>query len=217
MSANVPAGAIRTYAYLGEEEFNFANWAKAVRAGNTFMTTGPLLFFEAEGRVPGMDIQFTAAGGEVEVQARARSVTPVHRVEVVFNGRIVSAREDARGSRDLLLREKIRLPGPGWIAARCDSRHGPSAHTSPIYVKIPGQEAFSMEAATYMMTLIDGTQNWVETIATKPDPDKLNRIRATLKEAHARLLARMQSHRRAAALKEAHARMHWHGVPHRHL
>ena len=159
------------------------------------MTTGPLLFFEAEGRVPGTEISFSTGGGEVEVRARARSVTPVHRVEVIFNGRIVSAREDASGSRDLVLRDKIRLAGPGWIAARCDSRFGPSAHTSPIYVKIPGQEAFSMEAAAYMMTLIDGTQNWVESIATRPDPEKLERIRATLREAHDRLHGRMQAHR----------------------
>ena len=195
MSANVAAGAIRTYAYLGQEQFNFANWAKAVRAGNTFMTTGPLLFFEADGRVPGMEILFPAGGGEVEIQARARSVTPVHRIEVVFNGRIVSERADSSGSRDLLLRDKIRLKGPGWIAARCDSRLGPSAHTSPVYVKIPGREAFSMEAAAYMMTLIDGTQNWVENIATKPEPAKLERIRAILKEAHDRLHGRMQAHR----------------------
>jgi hypothetical protein len=195
MSANVPAGAIRTYAYLGQDEFNFANWAKAVRAGNTFMTTGPLLFFEADGRVPGMEILFSAGGGEVEVQARVQSVTPVHRVEIVFNGRIVSAREDARGSRNLVLRDRIRLPGPGWVAARCDSRLGPSAHTSPVYVKIPGEEAFSMEAAAYMMTLINGTQNWVENIATRPEPQKLERIRATLKQAHDRLHGRMQAHR----------------------
>jgi hypothetical protein len=142
-----------------------------------------------------MEILFSAGGGEVEVQARVQSVTPVHRVEIVFNGRIVSAREDARGSRNLVLRDRIRLPGPGWVAARCDSRLGPSAHTSPVYVKIPGEEAFSMEAAAYMMTLINGTQNWVENIATRPEPQKLERIRATLKQAHDRLHGRMQAHR----------------------
>jgi hypothetical protein len=142
MSANVAAGSIRTYAYLGQEQFNFANWAKAVRAGNTFMTTGPLLSFEADGRVPGMEILFSAGGGEVEVRARARSVTPVHRVEVVSNGKVVSARTDSGGSRDLLLRDKIRLNGPGWIAARCDSRLGPSAHTSPVYVRFLAGKPF---------------------------------------------------------------------------
>lgn len=197
MSASVPAGAIRTYAYLGREEFNFANWAKAVRRGNTFMTTGPLLSFQAEGRAPGAEIVFKAGGGEVEVQARTRSVTPVHRLEVVVNGRIASVREDPGGSRELVLKDKIRLSGPGWIAARCDSQHGPSAHTSPVYVRVPGQEVFSLPAAVYMLTLIEGTQSWVENIATKPDTVRLERIRAILREAHQRLHRRMQAHRHA--------------------
>jgi hypothetical protein len=41
MGAYMPVGANRTYAYLGDQAFNFANWAKAVRSGNTFSTTGP--------------------------------------------------------------------------------------------------------------------------------------------------------------------------------
>src|SRR5207247_5481860 len=43
IGAYMPVGAKRTYAYLGQEEFTFDNWAAAVRKGNTFMTTGPLL------------------------------------------------------------------------------------------------------------------------------------------------------------------------------
>ena len=45
MGANEAVGANRVYAHLGDAEFNFGNWAKAVRSGNTFMTTGPLLLF----------------------------------------------------------------------------------------------------------------------------------------------------------------------------
>ena len=56
MGAYMPVGANRAYAHIGEEEFNFANWAKAVRSGNTFVTSGPLLVFQADGR------QLVAAG-----------------------------------------------------------------------------------------------------------------------------------------------------------
>jgi hypothetical protein len=37
-------------AHLGDSEFSFANWAKAVKSGNTFMSSGPLLLFEVDGR-----------------------------------------------------------------------------------------------------------------------------------------------------------------------
>jgi hypothetical protein len=194
MSATVAVGAIRTYAWLGEEEFAFPSWARAVRAGNTFTSTGPLLFFKADGREPGGDITMRAGGGSVEVEAQTKSAVPLHRIEVVFNGRVVASREDAAGARELDLRETLRIPGPGWVAARCSSRFGTSAHTSPVYIRVPGEEAFSMEAAAYMLTLIEGTQSWVEDMVTRPDPATFEHIRSVLRDAHARLHGRMQTH-----------------------
>jgi len=49
MGALEAVGSNRTYACFGQREFNFANWAKAVRQGNTFMTTGPLSLFQVDG------------------------------------------------------------------------------------------------------------------------------------------------------------------------
>jgi hypothetical protein len=76
---------------LGDTEFNFGNWAKAVRAGNTFMTTGPLLMFAVDGHAPGEEIKFHSGGGKLEVEAGATCFFPIHRLEVVFNGRVVAS------------------------------------------------------------------------------------------------------------------------------
>ena len=81
-----------------------------------------------------------------------------------------------------------------WIAARCSSPYGAAAHTSPVYVSVPGQEVFSPQVAAYMLTLIEGTQCWVDNMVTRPDPEKFKHIRAVLKEAHERLHKRMQAH-----------------------
>ncbi|HSB17798.1 MAG TPA: CehA/McbA family metallohydrolase, partial [Bryobacteraceae bacterium] len=161
MGAWIPAGAYRAYARLGENEFNFANWAKAVREGNTFMSSGPLLFFEADGRSPGGEITFRSGGGSVEVRAEVKSTVPVHRLDIVVNGKVVASREAASGVRELTLRETLKVSGPGWIAARCASKHLSAgtriaAHTSPVYLVVPGEEAFSAPAAAYLLTLIDG-------------------------------------------------------------
>lgn len=48
----------------------------------------------------------------------------------------------------MTLSEKVRAPGPGWLAARCASKLGPTtawslgiqAHTSPVYLRVPGQD-----------------------------------------------------------------------------
>src|SRR6185503_17106240 len=119
MGAWTPVGANRAYAYLGQDEFSFANWAKAVRSGNTFMTSGPLLFFQTEGKSPGAEILLGAGGGTLEVQAEARCFVPFHRLEVILNGRVVASREDREGTRVMSLKERLQVTAPGWLAARC--------------------------------------------------------------------------------------------------
>jgi len=97
------------------------------------------------------------------------------------------------------LAEKVAVQGPGWLAARCGSRvasarFGVAAHTSPVYVVVPGRELFSPPAAAYFLKLIEGTQTYVERLATRPDPKRLERIAAVLKDAHSRLHARLEKH-----------------------
>ena len=87
MSAEMPVGAIRTYARLEGEAasapFSFDAWAAAVRAGRTFTTTGPLVDLTVEGHAPGDEIQLPAGGGTLHVEARAESVVPFQRLEIV--------------------------------------------------------------------------------------------------------------------------------------
>ncbi len=202
MGAYMPVGANRTYANIGREEFSFANWAKAVRKGNTFMTTGPLLLFQVDGRVPGEEITLGAGGGTVEVDVEATCFVPFHRLEVILNGHVVATREDSAGTRQMSIKERVHVAGPGWIAARCASRLEPItrwgisilAHTSPVYLHVPGQELFSAPAAAYMLTLIEGTQTWLENLATQPDPERFERVRKTLAEAREVLHRRMHRH-----------------------
>ena len=206
MGAYMPVGTNRTYAYIGKEEFNFPNWAKAVRSGNTFVTSGPMLLFQADGHPPGQEISLGAGGGTIEAHASVKSFVPFNRLEIVLNGQVVASREAASGTREMTLTEKIRVPGPAWMAARCSSQLGPvtswefmvQAHTSPVYLVVPGQELFSAQTAAYMLKLIDGSQAFVENLATRPDPERFARVRRVFEDARA----------------ELHRRLHAHGVPH---
>ncbi|MGH9673927.1 MAG: CehA/McbA family metallohydrolase, partial [Bryobacteraceae bacterium] len=179
-------GAVRTYARLERgEEFSFDAWSRAVRAGRTFVTCGPLLLLSCDGTQPGGEIDI-GGGREVEVLAEVRSVFPAAEVEIVFNGQVV-----ARGAPPL--REKLKLDGAGWIAARCASRdrltfgmRNIGAHTSPVYVRQRGGGAFSRDAAEYMLRLVDGSKMWLETLATAA-PDDRARMGAVFGEARRRL------------------------------
>src|SRR5947209_19210356 len=98
MGAYIPVGANRTYAYLGQEQLTFDTWAQAIRKGNTFMTTGPLLVFHADGHTPGEEIIVGSSGGTVEVEVKAKSFAPFHNLEIVLNGGVVAAREERSGT-----------------------------------------------------------------------------------------------------------------------
>ena len=208
MGAYMPAGTNRCYTYIGQEEFNFGNWAKGVRSGNTFVTSGPLLLFHADGHQPGEEIRLGAGGGTVGVHADVQSFVPVHKLEVIFNGRVVASREERAGTRSMTLNEGIKVPGPGWLAARCSSHFGPTtmwrykiaAHTSPVYVAVQGQELFSPPAAAYFMKLIDFAETYVKTLAIRPDAAKYEKILGLYTQAR----------------EELHRRMHQHGVEHSH-
>jgi hypothetical protein len=206
MGAYMPAGTNRVYVHLGQEEFNYPNYAKAVKAGNTFATTGPLLMFQADGRPPGAELMLGAGGGTIEVTADAQCFVAIHRLEVIYNGKVVASREEKGGSRNMRLTEKIKVAGSGWLAARCASRLGPTttwpfkiaAHTSPVYVRVPGKDLFSPEAATYFLKLIEGAQMYVDTLATRPDAETYAKIRKVYTDARS----------------ELHRLMHLHGVSH---
>jgi hypothetical protein len=202
MGAYIPVGANRTYAYLGQEQFDYANWVKAVRRGNTFMTTGPLVLLQVDGRPPGGEIKLGAGGGSVEVQVEAEGSIPFNQLEVVYNGQIVCARQDKAGSQKMAISETVKIPGTGWLAARCASRLGPIAslglgilaHTSPVYLSVPGQELFSPTAAVYMLTLIEGARTWVEELATRPEAAPYARILDFYGEAREHLEQRLRRH-----------------------
>jgi hypothetical protein len=203
MGAWISVGAYRAYAHLGQDEFSFANWARAVRRGNTFMSSGPLLLFQADGRVPGDEIQIGAGGGRIEVTVDMQSAIPVHRMDIIWNGEPVATREEKTGTREMKLRETVNVSGPGWLAARCSSRYVSAgarvaAHTSPVYVTVPGKELFSAPVASYMLNLIEGAETWVKNLAIRPDADRFARALKVFSDARDRL----------------HQRMHRHGIAH---
>jgi hypothetical protein len=202
MRASNAVGYNRAYAYLGDEEFSVKNWSKAVRRGNTFMSSGPLLFFKADGQAPGSEISFRAGSGRIEVDARAHCAAPMHRLEVVCNGKVVASKVEERGSRELHLKDSVEVSVPGWLAARCWSRFVSSgsriaAHTSPVYITVPGRELFSAPVASYMIRLIDGADTWVRELATRPDPETLERIVRMLRNARGAVEERLRKHRAA--------------------
>jgi hypothetical protein len=222
MDSGVPVGLYRTYAHIPPDEpFTYDNWCKAMRGGNTFLSGGPLLRFTVDGHPIGSTLTLGREGGTVGVEAHATSIFPIHTLEIVHNGRVVASTEEGNGARELHLRTELRLDGPGWLCARCagpnytavphhDSWHrGIMAHTSPIYLACGGEyDLFSPETMQYMLTLLDGSLQYIRKRAPQWRPGT-----TTHHHSHEDHQAFLESPFQQA-IAAIHRKMHEHGIPH---
>jgi hypothetical protein len=92
MSSDVPVGLDRTYARLGDEPFSFEAWTRAVRAGRTFLSGGPIL--RLDGHEVG-DTVWLSGAGTVSVEASTESVLPMASLQLVLNGEVVAETVEA--------------------------------------------------------------------------------------------------------------------------
>lgn len=122
-------GTSRVYAYTGPN-FDPDAWFRAVKAGNTFVTTGPMLEFSVNGQLPGSEIR-VKRGESLRIRARATSrVVPPRFLEVVSQGEVIrAARTDTPD--DYRLEFILHVQHSTWIAARAAG-----AHTTPVYVRV---------------------------------------------------------------------------------
>ncbi|MBX3013772.1 MAG: CehA/McbA family metallohydrolase [Caldilineaceae bacterium] len=205
MAASSLLGGIRTYTNLGDRPFTYEDWMAATKAGNTFVTVGPLAAITVEGVAPGGKVKLPATGGTVDVSWKVESVSlPIDAVEVVVGGLAVAQSVVNKG---LQASGTARVPitESTWIALRVrgsyKGQHGEiAAHTSAIQVLVEGKPLFSSKDATAILEQIEGAIAYVDTIAPRPAAQRFKQLRASLEAAHNRL----------------HQRMHNNGIFHRH-
>jgi hypothetical protein len=182
MGAYCALGSLRTYAKLNPNRpLTFENWAKAVRAGKTISTNGPLLDMCVDGKHIGETIRMPGGGGNVEVKAVAESAWNVGEIEIVVNGSVVARETSRRGASKLSISTSVSIPGSGWIAARCGGVGGTpaqymAAHTSPVYIQSGKETPYDGPALEHMLNLTRGGIEYLETISTRFDDREQERM-----------------------------------------
>jgi hypothetical protein len=185
MSAEIPIGAVRTYSHLlTDGPLTFESWAAAVRAGRTFVTSGPVIELAVDGREPG-DVIRLRSPGRFEVLARARAAQAVLTdLELVVNGRVVAA-TSSTATTELTLHETVDISSGAWIAAR--SRSGSqiesafttsmAAHTSAVYAEVEDRPLVgAAEDEEVVEQVIAGARSWVAELAAVDDPAERDRM-----------------------------------------
>ena len=139
-------GNTRTYAKLAQDKpCTYGNWIEAIRAGRTFVTTGPVISLEVDGHGPG-DVIDSARGDQVRVRAEARANSELDSLEVIVNGKTVKSVHPAAGETVAVLEFETEIAESSWAVARCGGPyHWPrwsrlAAITSPVYIQVGGRQ-----------------------------------------------------------------------------
>jgi len=163
-------GALRTYARTENGELTAEGWLDAVRAGRTFVTSGPLVSMTVNGEQPGTTVELEAGVQTVTVEASATSITPLSRVWLVETGRdaveldLSEDRRSASFSGDVVVLGDVAGGGSGWIHLRAEGdpgEHYPldaayaQAFTNAVWFEVDGVPVRSIAAADYAIAWID--------------------------------------------------------------
>ncbi|MCS6864730.1 MAG: hypothetical protein RMJ56_18040 [Gemmataceae bacterium] len=149
-SNQTPVGAMRTYV-------RGPSWIAGIRAGQTFVTAGPLLTLAHDGE---------------RVRASAQWHGDATTVEIVANGQVIAS---GRGEVEATVL-------PGWVAARCTQ---PAfAHTSAIPIGSPAPPA---AAVAVLQHLIEQTREWIATQGRFTQPQRQQTLLARCQAAVQRL------------------------------
>src|SRR5213080_2179870 len=133
-----------------------------LKEGRTFVSNGPLLGLDLDGKHSGDEIALAKAT-TLPYHASLRSIVAIDHFEVIFNGRVIASHraDGARTQADV--NGKVEIPVSGWLILRAWNEHAdpkvqdiyPYASTSPIYITVDRQAPRSPEDATYFVSWLD--------------------------------------------------------------
>ena len=156
-------GSVRTYVYTGGKGLTMEAWLEGFRNGHAFVSTGPLVELSVNGRIPGEEVAL-ASSGAVELHARARSITPLDRALIVFNGEVIEEIPFTGERLALDISRSYPVSRSGWFHVRVEGRNEERfpldanfalGFTNPVWVTVAGQPVRNRASAEYSIRWID--------------------------------------------------------------
>jgi hypothetical protein len=134
-----------------------------------------------DGKIAGDTLRLSPGKAKLHVRARARSIEPYEVLEIIVNGSVVakSTPGGPRSRYDAALDQVIEVKRGGWIAARAHGLmmlpYGATwwqmpvfAHTSPIYLDMPGRPAIAEKSAEILLEQLGYLERWAKEKANFP-------------------------------------------------
>ena len=153
-----PVGYNRVYVHL-VQPFTHDAWWESLRNGHCFVTNGPLLLCQANGRLPG-SVLTAPAGDSLDVEIAVELIRRdrVKQLEVIRNGEVAQtlACDDEPVQR---LTTRMSFAEPGWFLIRAIAENDRTfrfASTGPFYVEIGrDKHSISRESVRFFQQWVD--------------------------------------------------------------
>jgi len=141
-------GEVRTFVNTGNA-FSADLWFEGLKKGHTFVSNGPALFFEADGALPGSEIE-RSKGSVTNLSVKALSneaIGMIERVEIYNNNGLVLENLNPQRGDSIEINLAHTLHESQWISAAVYCGNEAIAHTTPIYFVVDGQPTWDKEKA----------------------------------------------------------------------
>jgi hypothetical protein len=191
-------GSNRVYVRTGPV-LDYDKWTADFKAGKAFVTSGPLVTLNVDGREPGDTISLAPGSHSLTVSVGIVSLTPLQQVEILRNGKVVETIAPETPVRRLRVTKQVTMEGSGWIGLQVRAkpkrdpirRPFPFAATMPVWVSVGGKPVRSREDAGHFLGLIDRTLERSMTVGPWNNQQERNETRELYEQARRRMLARV--------------------------
>jgi hypothetical protein len=168
-------GDVRFYTYTGDS-LSYESWKSNLDAGHTFVSSGPVIEFRVDGRLPGETID-VSPDDTVTVTAEAfgdPNQVPLSSLEIIGHGETLTAvtPEQLEGSTShLSLEMKLPVTRGIWLAGKTNAGRLQVAHTTPVYVTIDGGSFHNPETAEQYLRESEQYLRDLEHVISHPSDD----------------------------------------------
>jgi hypothetical protein len=130
-------GSVRSYVKI-DGKFSPENWFKGFKAGNTFVTNGPMLTFFVNDMPMGSTLELKK-GAVINVKAAVKidsTIDALEYLELVVNGEVVKKVNAIEGANTINLDYEQTIEKGSWLAVRTYGKERALAHSAATYVHI---------------------------------------------------------------------------------
>lgn len=184
-------GGMRMYARVGKSKGSEAFHA-AVRRGEVFVTSGPVIRLTVNGQGPGSTVRLPVPGREVDIEAKVESPVGLQKLELVHNGTVLEApveRHEEDGINTLVIRTRVRVNQSSWFAARAVGAPIEAvntvavAHTAAVQVLVGNRPVRSPETVRKLITALERQKRFYQENGNYAATEHRNRMAGLLDRA----------------------------------